>query len=446
MRSARRVCLARTALLAGVLVGALPASVQAQETVETAASLATRAALAGAETCDARIDTSRTRTIPTDPRFVTPARPAGFDVRIEGEEGGPGSFSAGNEFESNWLVTNDGAVHPQDLAAARLISGCGLPPAAPKTPLDWHRMTYIDPGTGEIAIGSPLWSGAVFNRPLLRRDGDVGPLHESHAPIWKFRCKPGRQLATFKREVFLLGPPASLRVGITSAFNALRRLPFRGISRTPFNGISFYLEGRLVARSGGHRLEAKLSKAERKLVRFGANDLKIRVVKERTGPCNASGSPRQLGIRVVVNGRHRFRTTVTRPPPVSQGNPLAPIPYTVTNRGPSVLVGGRFTLGALFRTSSVSVLGPFGSGAGADCTSAMTTYVVACSLRPMKPGTSRKLDVVLAARRSDREIGEPQLVTWQLDYEFSGAKGISGGDYCLPPEGRADCAGMSEDP
>lgn len=300
----------------GALLAALTATATATATAKTpaeqqAAAVATATVSKASGACSATIDSSRTRVQATDPLRATIVRPAGFDVTISGSEGS--KYSARNDFSSQWLVA-DGQAYPQNIAAARLATGCGgEPPSNPKTPLDWHRLTHLDSYTGDIQIGRPGFQGAVLNPALRRQIGDAGPLVESQAPVWAPKCKAGGQFVEFVRYVELLGPPASLRayVGWASA----------GLRRDPIDGIGVYINGTQVATLFKRGiLDVDFDERTRNLIQFGRNRISIVAHKEKTGSCNKKGGKRQVGITFLIKGKQAWQTTATRPPPAGKAD------------------------------------------------------------------------------------------------------------------------------
>ncbi len=418
-------------LLLLLSVSATPAAAQTPE-AQQAAGIALNAVNAGAAACGATVDTARTRSQPTDPVKTTAFRPAGFDVTVFGSAAS--KYSARNDFESQWLVA-DGKAYPRNMAAARLAVRCGPPPSNPGAPLDWHRLTHLEPSTGRIQIGRLGFDGAVLNAALRKQLGDAGPMEESQAPVWDGKCKSGVQYVIFSRNVDLLGPPESLRVWINGASAGLRR--------SPINAVGLFINGRQVAiRTTRGILDQDLGEDVRSLIRFGSNRFAVVARKEKTGSCNRKNGKRQVGISFMVQGKQAWKTAASRPPVQSQGNVLASIPYTLTNLGPSVLLEPVFAIDAAVRQFDRVTVGPNASGAGATCATIEARLTAVCGLEPMQPGESKTIGVSFAAGAPSRPVGSTtgEFTSWQMHWDFLGATGYAPGSYCIPPGGKTDCS------
>lgn len=412
---------------------AAPAAARAQATPEAqAVAIATQAVERGGSVCQATIDPADTRVRPTDPRRATAYRPAGYDVTIGGTQGGK-KYRIRGEFTSQWLVAN-GQAFPQNRAAARLASSCGVPPSRPKAPLDWHRLTHLEPSTGDIQVGSSMYDGAVPNTTLLRQTLDRVPLEESQGPVWAPTCKSGVQYVAFTRYVDLLGPPERLSIWVDSTSAGLRR--------DPVTATGVYLNRQEIAlKKGRGILDVTLTEAQRRLVQFGQNRITIVARKEKTGTCNRKGGKRQVGISMSVRGKQTWQTTATRPPQQAQASALTPIPYTLTNLGPSVLLEPVFALDVAVNRVGRTVLGPDATGDRATCATTDATLTAVCGLEPMAPGEARTVNVVFAAGRTDRPPTDTggEYTSWQVHWDFLGASGFANGAYCIPPAGQTDC-------
>jgi hypothetical protein len=385
------------------------------------------------------VTTARAEAYPSPSWRVTVLRPAGYETTLPIED------SHGNDYESEWLVSG-GVAHPQNIVAARLASACRGIRLDPTNPLEWHRLDYIDPTSGKVFVASNDLFGGVpvssLNTGLVPR-----PNEDTYQTIWARRCTKAAQTATFRRTVYLLGPPAELKFAHTPRFAGARRW-----ARVPFSTIRLYINGLLVVRRslvvGGWEdaLDARALQA----VRAGPNDIRVEVRKRKTAACNKPSTTRRLGVDFRLAGQHAWNLALTRPPatnaPVTgeavarNGLGAFAVPYTLTNDGPSVLLEPVLALSGSGRTSlPQDKVGPLVTP-GDGCLTGDGTAV--CAFGPMAAGVSGTVNVVFVAVRKDREMGTPYLSTWQLDADFNGVKRIDGGSLCFPPPDKPDCTGM----
>lgn len=424
------------ALAIAMLLAPPPAAGQAPSdpAAANAAEEAVRVAAEGAALCDSAIDRERVDVAPTSFRSVTPFRPAGFEVRVPGVQG-----VNQESFTSDWLVAG-GVVYPQNVPAARLADRCGTGDVSPAQPLDWHRLSYLDPDTGEIHIGTgPAWSGARVVEPLMPFVGGR-PLRDPVAPVWAPTCTKRAQTVRFTRSVFLLGPPGKLDLTVANVS--------RGVSRWPFSTMRVLLNGQTIFRKdtpgdGGGAFPAELLQE----IQTGSNRLDVIMRKRRTGSCNGTRR-RQIGVVVALDGQQAWNLSVDRPPPQTvttreQQFPDVSVPYTLTNAGPSTLLEPVLVLQTTFSSALVTALSQAFT-AGGVCPSSdepsTGTYRLVCGLGPLGPGDRS----VVTARVLGRPTNQPPpyLLAWRTLWDFNGVQGESPGSLCFPPAGQPDCAGL----
>lgn len=431
-------------LVVALLLACAPAA-SAQSDAAGAWRIAYQTASAGARNCRASVDPSFVYAYPTGTSQVTAFRPAGYDVRVR--------FNSRrySNTDSRWLVSG-GVAYPQDITAARLAAGCNdRASVAPQAPLDWHRLQYLDPSTGQIEIGSsPAWSGAYFIRPLLRYSLSLDPSEETRAAVWAARCSPGRQVVRFTRTVYLLGPPAELRFGHVS-FS-------RGLRVWPFLRVTLYLNGQAIyRRSRAGDGSVSFPQTVLHSVLFGSNRFDVVVVKRKTGTCNTTRTRRKIGIAITLGGRHAWSLAATRPPAQTQQttsqqlaanggdvSALFRVPYTLVNNGPSTLLEPVFVVRTIFRAASVQAFGPVIEGAGGTCgggenlAANVTDRLTACGLAPMPPGSARVLNVSAGGVPDPKP--DAYLTTWQTSWDFNGVTGLAPQSLCVPPKDMPDCS------
>lgn len=432
---------------AGIVAAGAAGNAPAQTTSEAAVDVAYAVASDGAVRCGVTVDRAQSFATQTPLLEVTDQRPAGYDVVVRGMQGVAGSF------ESRWLVA-DGRAYPQNIAAARLAGDCRSEDIRPKTVLDWHRLPYLDPTTGEIEIGSnAAWSGASEISSLQRYTGSGVRLRDPMEPIWGRRCSAGAQTVRFSRDVFLLGPPEQLRMVLANVSRGQRRWPFASWSIS-ING------WRLFYKTEPGTAVGSLTAKGLKLIRFGANRIEVTVRKRATGSCDQSHPTHKIGVLLSISGEQAWHLHATRPGAVQHVTPTSPadfaIPHTIGNDGPSVLLEPVFV--ARVRVTQ-STLKPWAFGPIVTSTSnyetsdpgcrnyqdaAEETWQTICGMAPMLPGERRSFQVMTMVGRDPvvAPLGTPYLVSWQAEWQFGGLSDSVASWNCSPPAGQNDCSAL----
>jgi hypothetical protein len=214
--------------------------------------------------------------------------------------------------------------------------------------------------------------------------------------IWAPSCTPGRQEATFVRDVVLPGPPGD----VSFSFD---QLAYGGT----FENATLTVNGQLAFTLPKASGRVEHDKAHAHLFKFGANRLEVHVVKRpnapgRTGACNTGPAVADAGVRFLVKGSFLADVAVRTDVPATEARKASTLQgvdgvVEIFNRGPSGVYSGRFRL--LINATVKELLfreGPTVSGRGVtDCKStvpagsfAPTKFVeITCRLRNMPPGT-----------------------------------------------------------
>ena len=422
-----------------------PAAPSAQTPEEAAANAAYAVASTAAIPCHVTVDRSQTFAKATTPYEVTDQRPAGYDVVVRGVHGPQETF------ESHWLVAGN-QVYPENIPAARLARGCHNDDIRPSAVADWHRLTYLDPTTGEIEVGgNSAWSGAREVTPLERYTGTGTRLRDPMQPIWSRRCVKGVQTVRFSRDIFLLGPPGALSMMLVNVS--------RGVRSWPFASWSIYLNGmRLFTKTKPGTALGHLTPKGLGLVRFGANRIDVVVKKRATGPCNGARMKRQVGLLVSIDGQQEWNLYASRPPAIQRTTPPTSaadfaIPHTIGNDGPSVLLEPVFmaSVNMTHTTLTPWVIGPYVSSGGSysesdpGCRSyqdaGAETWQVACGLAPMMPGQRLNLSVTtMIGPPSGTPPNTPYVIAWNAGWRFGTLSDSVQSFVCSPPAGQTTCS------
>jgi hypothetical protein len=351
---------------------------------------------------------------------ITPFRPDGYNVVIDGET------TIRESFRTLWFVSG-GVAYPQSIPAARLAAQCR--PGEPKLGsfLDWHRLTYLDPSTGDVEINSnPEWGGRIITA-LAPYVGSGGrQLEDPSEPMWIRGCTSASQTARFTRVVNLLGPPQEMK--------AFAYTEQRGFSKWPVTSFQFYVNGARVG-TANFPAQSQLEVAiPPQLVRFGPNQLDLLVTKRRTGGCNNRSGRRALGVLFSVTGKHAWSLSVDRPPPAtSVGAVILGKTYTLHNAGPSYLLEPAFTY--RFKANSVNtdqyIYGETGAG---TCTPVTVDIppTGGCGLGPIPPGGTSQ--VTVHGLVGPKAKNKPYRIGFGVEWHFNSfTLGEDPGFVCVAP-------------
>jgi len=246
-----------------------------------------------------------------------------------------------------------------------------------------HRITNTSSGLSPQPPTPELYSGKVLEA------------------LWKPSCPATKeQKVTMTRKVLLPGPLSSLHVGLKTLVTS----PTMHQGKNPFAWAELRLNGSTVLRLNSRSTPldtwkgADLASGD---VRHGTNTLTVVAKKRKTkkawGFCY-SGTP-DFGVAAEVYAVPRSELSASIPVGTFSGQMTA----TVTNAGPSYLVGGPsggqfwWTNGEPTGSAAVvDALGQVNGGTG-TCTTTHTVegVSVTCPMPVLAPGESLKVDIYL---------------------------------------------------
>ena len=257
---------------------------------------------------------------------------------------------------------------------------------------------------------------------------------EPSAPIWTTRCSAGKQTATFRRTVELLGPPND------AYFNFTHEIGPRWAGKSPLRTYRVTLNGTLIAAGKVGKvqpgnIQTVLSAAQLQAFRDGANTLEVTVVKAKSPKtvrkCNTSTANR-VGVTFVMRGNFKADLALVEPPPADvyrrAGTSNSQIVnLTLRNLGPSIIPYGTFTITTIGADSVVVTgsgppqasgfppLAPPFSGCAIDDSGKPSTYKVNCLLGRLRGGDPGQVTIAVRREFASTEFTEASTyLSWQI--------------------------------
>ena len=320
---------------------------------------------------------------------------------------------------AHFEVRPDGQAVATSPLAGAIVRDCPRrDPPTPQTFDDWRALPYFDYDSGQLYLTTTrAWhvnGGVRDSYPTGAATGELSAFEwgQRYEILWASHCSRQPQRVVFSRRVFLLGPPAALRVSL----NALSIVPHQN-SRNVVTKLNFVVNGTVVeaTRDGG---SADLGPKALAAFRYGENDLEIVARKGRSRPCNGGRKQLKVGVKMELSGRFANDLALADPSTFEGGGHT----YTngaggralfhVYNNGPDGSAGGRFHVqfsGPPLQLVVEQVTGPV---VGCDPTAVVTptqSPSVDCLLGPSAPGAVATIQIVYAPQlpaepRSDYDV------------------------------------------